>query len=137
MSDGGATLPAMRIAVLVFAIATLGACRRGPTCDASDPISLELCGPRKEWVGQWIGEDDRSRSIDIGAHGGYRFRDTNPHHARRVEGDIVAFAGHDLRVRITDATADDLRVAINAAPHDDHGTWRMTVDGHPYYRSAP
>ncbi|MBX3189687.1 MAG: hypothetical protein KF819_21865 [Labilithrix sp.] len=124
------------IVVLVAAIAT-NACKRRAACDATDSVSLELCGPRKAWVGQWVDADfSRPRYIDIGPHGGYRSTDQTPRHQRLIEGDIVGFEGNDMKVR-TSASGEVLLVHVSSPPSDDDGAWKMTVEGATYYRSAP
>lgn len=126
----------LALVVIVAAIAT-NACKRRGACDASDSVSLELCGPRKAWVGQWVdAEFSRPRYIDIGAHGGYRSTDRTPHHQRLIEGDIVAFEGNDMKVRTSDS-GEVLLVHVSSPPSDDHGAWTMTVEGVTYHRSAP
>lgn len=130
----------MRIVVVVLmavAAFSAGGCRRSPVCDANDPVSLELCGPRKEWVGQWIEDAAPPRYVDIGPHGGYRFNDARPRHRRLVEGDIVAFVGNDMKVRTNDDRAEELVISVTEPPHDVGGAWTMTVQGATYHRTAP
>ena len=128
---------AARVAFFGALVLSVSSCRRGRTCDASDPVSLELCGPRKEWVGQWLEVSAQQRWIDIGPHGGYRFGDNGPLHHRRVEGDIIGFSGDDLMVRTNDDAGEKLLVRVTDPPHEGAEGWRMTVEGSTYYRSAP
>ena len=112
------------------------ACSR--PCEATDVVSRELCGPRKQWVGQWADEDgSRHRTIDIGPHGGYRFGDQTAHHQRVVEGNIVGFVGNDFKVRTADDRAEELVVTVAQPPHEVSGRWTMAVMGVTYTRTAP
>lgn len=123
---------------IAIAFVALVACHRSSPCDAMDAVSRELCGPRKEWVGEWSSEDgSRHRWIKIGPHGGYQFGDATTHHHRQVDGDVVGFAGSDLRVRTTDDRAEELVVTIGEPPHQVDGRWQMTVMGATYTRTAP
>lgn len=124
------------VALVTLAAISTGACTRKGACDASDAVSLELCGPREAWVGQWIEVEFARSYIDIGPHGGFRSADQTPHHQRILEGDIIAFEGNDMKVRTGDS--GEVRVVhVAQPPAKESGTWKMTVEGATYYRSAP
>jgi hypothetical protein len=90
-----------RIGLAFLALgASLATCRHDPSCAEHDPVSVELCGPRREWVGPWQSGD--GVYLDIGPHGGFRYLDHRPHHFREVRGDIVGFEGQDMAIEATD-----------------------------------
>ena len=125
------------ILLVIVAAFSVGGCRRSPACDANDKVSVELCGPRKEWVGQWMEDASPPRYIDIGPHGGYRFIDSRPHHRPLIEGDIVAFVGNDMNVRTSDHWGMELVILVTDPPHKVGNSWIMTADSVTYQRTAP
>ena len=79
---------------------------------------------RSAYVGEWQSET-MALLITQDGHASYE-RMTSPNTSKSVSGPIQSFNGNDFVVGVGPIKTT---FAVSAPPHEDQGSWKMTVDG--------
>lgn len=96
---------------------------------APPEVVTELSDPKKDYVGAWTSESEKS-TLEIHSDGSFKLVQDERGTKETLSAPIAAFIGNDLEIRF----GLSFKIAVAEPPHRANNRWEMTLRGIPFHR---